>query len=137
MATFRAYEVQNEIVTRKWMYEVEAADEGTAMSLIRNGEVDPVDCGAMGEPFYAESGFAVQPRDADSSKCWDEALADCESNESANDSKSLRVSTVVEAIEAALNYFEDTRHGKEWIETGGVEAELLHGALNALRADPV
>jgi hypothetical protein len=135
MATFRGYEVQEEIVIRKWMYEIEAPDESAAMSLIRNGEADPMDCGTIGEPFYSRSGFAVPPADADSYVGWDEALADFESNESDSDSRSQCVSSVVEAIEVALNYFEDTRHGKEWIEAGGVEAKMLREALNALRAE--
>jgi hypothetical protein len=78
MPTFRVYEVQNEIVTRKWMYEIEASDESAAMSLIRNGEVNPVDCGTIGEPFYADSGFAAQSVGADSTG-WEKALADLES----------------------------------------------------------
>jgi hypothetical protein len=132
MPTFRIYEVQNEVVARKWMYEVESPNATAAMSLVREGEIDPIDCGTMGEPFYAESGFAVQAVGADSNVGWDAALKDLESNQ--DDSKSKRKPIVVEAIKAALNYFEDTRHGKEWIETGGVEAKMLHGALDALRA---
>lgn len=60
MPAFRVYEVQNEVIARKWMYEVEAPNEDEAMNLIREGDIDPIDCGTMGEPFYGESGFAVQ-----------------------------------------------------------------------------
>jgi len=134
MPTYRGYEVQEEIVIRKWMYEIEASDASAAMSLIRNGEANPMDCGTIGEPFYARSGFAVPPADADSYVGWDDALADFESNEPDSDSKPPSVATVIEAIEATLNYFEATRHGKEWIETGGVEAKVRE-ALNALRAE--
>lgn len=135
MPTFHVCEVQEEIIIRKWMYEIEAHDESAAMNLIRDGEVNPMDCGTIGEPFYAHSGFAVSPDDAESYVGWDAALTDFESNQSESDPKSMHITTVVEAIEAALSYFEDTRHGKEWIETGGVEAEMLRGALNSLRAE--
>lgn len=80
MPTFRIYEVQNEIVARKWMYDVDAPNEVAAMKLIRDGEVDPIDCGTMGEPFYAESGFAVQSHDADSDVSWEKAVQQLESS---------------------------------------------------------
>jgi len=131
MPSYRVYEVQNEIVTRKWMYEVEAPDKNVAMSLVRDGQVEPIDCGTMGEPFYAESGFAVQPHDADSNVGWEDALNDLDGSKPTSAHESI----VVEAIEAALDYFEETRHGKEWINTGGVEAKMLREALNALRAE--
>lgn len=38
--------------------------------------------------------------------------------------------SLIEAAEIALNYFEDTRHGREWIESGGVEAAALRDALD-------
>ena len=78
MPTFRVYEVQEEIFTRRWMYDVEAPDENAAMSRVRDGEVDPIDCGTIGEPFYADSGFAAQPAGADSAG-WEMALANLES----------------------------------------------------------
>jgi hypothetical protein len=133
MQTFRVYEVQYEVIAHKWMCEVEAPNESTAMRLVREGAVDPIDCDTMGEPFYTESGFAVQPHDADSNFGWDAALMDLESIESDCRPKSAHMPTVIDAIEAALNYFEDTRHGKDWIETGGVEAKMLREALNTLR----
>lgn len=33
------------------------------------------------------------------------------------------------ACETALAYFEDTRHGREWIESGGMEAAELRAAI--------
>lgn len=36
---------------------------------------------------------------------------------------------LLEACEIAINYFEDTRHGREWIESGGVEAKVLRKAI--------
>jgi len=80
MPKFRVYEVQDEVITRKWMYEVEALEEAAAMNLVREGEVSPIDCGTMGEPFYAESGVAVQSHDADSNVGWDAALKQLESS---------------------------------------------------------
>jgi hypothetical protein len=79
MPTFRVYEVQEETVARKWMYEVEAPDEDAAMHLVHGGEVDPIDCGTMGEPFYAESGFSVQPHDADREVGWERAVTNLNS----------------------------------------------------------
>ena len=78
MPTFRVYEVQDEIITRKWMYEVEAPDENAATVLAANGEAEPIDCGTIGEPFYADSGIAAQPAGADNTG-WERALAKLES----------------------------------------------------------
>jgi hypothetical protein len=61
------------------MYEVEAPDTNAVLNLVREGEIDPIDCGTMGEPFYGESGFAVQPHDADSSVGWENAAEKLES----------------------------------------------------------
>jgi hypothetical protein len=130
MSTYRVYEVQYEVITHRWIYEIEASDENAAMALIHDGQLDPVDCGTIDEPFHTDSGFAVQRRDADSDVGWDRALKDL--NES--NPRDVRIPFIIDAIEAALNYFEDTRHGKEWIETGGVEAKMLREALNTLRA---
>lgn len=79
MPTFRVYEVQDEVIARKWMYEVEASNEDAAVNLVREGEIDPNDCGTMGEPFYAESGVSVQPHDVDSSVGWEHAAQQLES----------------------------------------------------------
>jgi hypothetical protein len=84
MPTFRVYEVQDEVIARKWMYEVEAPNEDSAMMLVREGEVDPIDCGTMGEPFYAESGFVVQPHDADNRIGWEKAVNQLESVKRSN-----------------------------------------------------
>ena len=94
MPTFRVYEVQNEVIARKWMYEVEAPSEDAAMSLIRDGEIDPVDCGTMGESFYAESGFAVQPHDADIDAGWEIAVQQLESAK--GNSEPLRVIVAIQ-----------------------------------------
>lgn len=75
MPAFRVYEVQNEVIARKWMYEVEALSEDDAMNLIREGDIEPIDCGTLGEPFYAESGFVVQTQDADRDIGWENAAA--------------------------------------------------------------
>ncbi len=79
MPTFRVYEVQNEVISRKWMYEVEAPNEEDALNVVQAGEVDPIDCGAMGESLYAESGFTVQPLDADGDIGWEHAVKQLES----------------------------------------------------------
>jgi hypothetical protein len=76
---FRIYEVQDEIIARRWRYEVEAPSEDAAMHLVREGEARAVDCSTIDEPFYGESGFAVQPSDADSIVGWERAVTNLNS----------------------------------------------------------
>ena len=42
---------------------------------------------------------------------------------------------LVVACEVALQYFEDTRHGREWTQNGGLEAENLRSALAEARGE--
>ena len=42
---------------------------------------------------------------------------------------------LIDACEVALQYFEDTRHGREWTQNGGLEAENLRSALAEARGE--
>lgn len=131
MPVFTVYEVQQEISRRKWKYEVEAADEDSAMLLAENGGGDGVDCGLLEEPIIGDSGFAALPPNDEDAAGFDQALINLESIK--GDVSAPVSPAVVEAMEAALHYFEDTRHGKEWIESGGIEADELRSALKSLQ----
>ena len=78
MPTFRVYEVQEEIVIRKWLYEIEADSEDDAIEKAMNGEAQASERGTMREPEYVTWGWSARPIATADEMAWDEALADLE-----------------------------------------------------------
>jgi hypothetical protein len=60
MKQFTVYEVQDDSVWRKFMYEVEAEDEEHAMQLIHDGYVDAEDWGTYGDSELGDSGTSFK-----------------------------------------------------------------------------
>jgi hypothetical protein len=79
MPMYRVFEVQEEIVVRKWRFDVKADSEDEAVEKAMNGECNPIDCGSAGEPEYVTWGWSSRPTDVPTDdSVWDEALADLE-----------------------------------------------------------
>jgi len=78
MPKFSVYEVQEEVVIHKWLYEVEAESEDDAIEKAMNGEAQAAEHGTMREPEYVTWGWSARPISAADKMAWDEALADLE-----------------------------------------------------------
>jgi hypothetical protein len=78
MPTYKVYEVQEEVLTRKLLYEVDANSEDDAIEKAMNGQVEPIVQSTMGEPEYVTWGWSARPVDSADESAWDEALADLE-----------------------------------------------------------
>lgn len=74
MPIYKVFEVEEEVVIRKWLYEIEAEDEDAAIEKVMNREVEGIEHGVISEPEYVTQGFAARPiADADD-MAWEEAL---------------------------------------------------------------
>jgi hypothetical protein len=78
MPRFNVYEVQEEVVIRKWLYEVEADSEDDAIEKAKNGEAQAAEHGTMREPEYVTWGWSTRPIAAADEMAWEESLADLE-----------------------------------------------------------
>ena len=79
MPTYRIYEIQEEVTTRKLLHMVEADSEDDAIELAMNGETVPEEQELIGAPHYVISGWSVKPDNAaNEERAWKEALTDLE-----------------------------------------------------------
>jgi hypothetical protein len=86
MPNFRVYQIQEEIVLRRWTYEIDADSEAAALELAKTGGAAPEAQGGIGVPEYATSGWSLRhdaPSDdwvealsSDEDRAWKEALDD-------------------------------------------------------------
>ena len=74
MPTYKIYEVQEEVVIRKWLYEIEAEDEDAAIEKAMNREVEGTEHGVISEPEYVTQGFAARPIANVDEMAWEAAL---------------------------------------------------------------
>lgn len=76
MPTYKVYEVQEEVVIRKRLYEVEADCEVDAIEKAMNREAEAIEHDVISEPEFVTQGFAARTiADADE-MAWQEALTD-------------------------------------------------------------
>jgi len=78
MPKFTVYQIEEEVVVRRLLFIVEADDDDLAIEKAMNGEVEPVDDGAISEPGYTMWGWSARPADAPDDTAWDEAKSDLE-----------------------------------------------------------
>ena len=108
-------------------------------------KIDPIDCGTMGESFYAESGFAVQPHDADIDAGWEIAVQQLESAK--GNSEPLRVIVAIQGgnyqgaiasgpIELSVLDYDNWEACGEGHEDEAKHYAELEAELERLKTDP-
>ena len=74
MPTLKVYEVQEEVVIRKWLYEIEAEDEDAAIAKAMSREVEAAEHGVISEPEYVTQGYSARSIEDADEMAWEEAL---------------------------------------------------------------
>jgi hypothetical protein len=75
MPIYTVFEVEEEVVIRKWRYErIEAEDEDAAIEIAMSRVVEATEHGVVSEPEYVTQGFAARPIEKADEMAWDEAL---------------------------------------------------------------